>query len=71
MTDFNFDEQWEIIKKNLSEMDDVAREKYAALRQYIDTHDKEQIKADLKHLYEKGVNALDEGVDQAKDGLGE
>ena len=65
----DFDDILNSLKKGLGEMTEEVQQKYNELVEYLDTHDSEEIKADLrKRVEEVGADAK-EGFEKAKEGL--
>ncbi len=59
------------MKEGLGEMAEEAREKYNDLMEYLDNHSSEEIKSDLQKMASKAKEEAQEGVDKAKEQLGD
>lgn len=66
------EEKLKELKESVGKIDDVAREKYQDAMKYFETHQTDEIKAELKALVDKGIadykDDLDEGITDVKEG---
>lgn len=66
------EEKLKELKENIGKIDDIAREKYQDAVKYFETHQSDEIKAELKSLIDKGIaefkDDLDEGIADVKEG---
>lgn len=62
----DFDDLLNGIKKGLSELAEDAQEKYNDLTNYLDTHNADEIKRDLKEIADKTTSDAKEQLEKAK-----
>ena len=63
----DFDELLNGIKKGLGSLAEDMQQKYGELVEYLDTHDSDQIKADLREKMEKATEGAKEDFGKVKD----
>ena len=63
----DFDEILKKMREGLGEMAAEAQAKYNDLVAYLDSHDSDEIKADLKKMAEKATSEVKEGAGKAKE----
>ena len=66
------EEKLKELKESVGKIDDIAREKYQDAVKYFETHQSEEIQAELKALVNKGIaefkDDLGEGISDVKEG---
>lgn len=67
----DFDDILKKMREGLGEMAEEARGKYNDLMDYLDNHSSEEIKSDLQKMADKAKEGAMEGVDKAKEQLGD
>ena len=63
----DFDDILKQVREGISQMAEEAQGKYNELVQYLDSHDSDQIKNDLREMAKKATEGAREGLDKAKE----